>query len=213
MKILFSLLICLLMLLSCTTKSTKPEYAFVKPLPSEIDLSNLENVEAFAEFNVSDINWEDRTITLDVYDYLRFDSAEVNNLQVGDTIYLANNTRSHVHVKDTIIVDTIITHMWYDITVYGTKGPAIAFDDLYHKGYYISHSNVCVGDIIFTKLGRVTLPFSDDLCVVVKIESDSITENQQLWFENRKYGRDFWVNDTRVQIENGVIKVIYDDLF
>ena len=69
---------------------TAPETLRATPLPQTIDTNNLpEDCTLFASFEYGDINAEENTITVKVYDYELFDMVDISMLGEGDTIVLS----------------------------------------------------------------------------------------------------------------------------
>lgn len=136
-----------------TTQEVSGEAKTVEPLPSDIDMNNLQDCTVAVSFDKSDLTEENGTYQLHVtvQDYEKFDMVDISTLQVGDTLVIDGN---QVKVDTLERTDTGVVKingeiedggicLWTDSDgVYYEMG----FDD--YKSYY--------------EVGEITLPLAAD---------------------------------------------------
>ncbi len=175
---------------------TAPETLRVSPLPQTIDINNLpEDCTLFASFEYGDLNAEENTLSVKVYDYELFDMVDISMLTEGDTIVLSG--------KD-MIIESIETNDSGLITINGgleeggtylrTDGDTVYFE-------------VGMNDMkTYRELGEITIPLSPDM--VYSVEEDygeepviySLEEFKNIPEERFSYHPHY----TKIHIENGV---------
>lgn len=194
------LLLCVLFV-GCTNSSNKEENLachFVKPIPANLNLSELKDVTTPALFSSSDFNWKDGTLAMTVFSIDCYDAKAIDQMQIGDSILFRN---------DTIIIDNIQKDKILTINggieyggVYLTQNDS----DSYRVQLMDDHPQ-------YSELGKVQLPLSKDLTIIDCGDNptdpyDTIRTNHKQWLDNvKEYKRDFSELNTRVKIENGVI--------
>lgn len=174
-----------------------PEGRFVAPLPSGISSENIENAFVPARFKVSDFNWDENTLTMEVLSEDLYDVVDVCQLSAGDTI---------LYMGDVIVVDSIRRNgnlleingglgekggAWLQAYEGGTWR-AVQFDD---------HS-------VYSKVGKVKVPVSDDFVIVdcgefYEDPYDTVRIDRRQYLETcRDY---FFELNTRVLVEDGKV--------
>ena len=198
MRQLSLIALCVFALVGCTVKDTKLEHAFIKPIPSNINLSAIKDATIPAVFSISNFNWSEKSLSMTVYSIDLYDSTEISKLQLGDTILFRN---------DKIIVDKIEKGKYLTINggiEYG--GVELA---AYERGTY--RVQLMDDNPQYTKEGKVQLPLSDSFTIIDCGDNpedpyDTIRTNHRQRLENMKeYKHDFIELNTRVKIENGKI--------
>ena len=198
MKQLSLIALCVFALVGCTVKDTKQEHAFIKPIPSNINLSAIKDATIPAVFSISDFNWSEKSLSMTIYSIDLYDSTEISKLQLGDTILFRN---------DKIIVDKIENGKYLTINggiEYGGVELAAYEGGTYRVQLMDDHPQ-------YTKEGKVQLPLSDSFTIIDCGDNpedpyDTIRTNHRQRLENMKeYKHDFIELNTRVKIENGKI--------
>ena len=202
MKKHISLALCALALAACTSKETKSEHAFIKPLSMSTELSEyVKNAEVPATFSTSDFNWMGGNLEMTVYSEDLYDTVELHQMNVGDTL-LFNG--------DTIIVNKIEGES--DLTINGGIEEGGAYLVPNEGGTY--RALLMDDHSAYTKLGKVQLPLSEQFTIIDCGDNptdpyDTIRTDQKLYLENvKEYKREFNELNTRVQVEDGIITCI-----
>ena len=194
-----SILVIFTILASCSTK--KAEHKLITPLPSGIDVENLNDCMVPASFTSDDFNWMGGNLCMTVYNKDLYDAVEVSQMQVGDTlIYDAYpivikkivETDGGVEINDGQIDEGGCCLVANEGGTYVAKG----WDD--HATYTeIGKAEVALAEnFVFINCGE----FPNDA-------SDTIRAEQKLYIENLK-NTEFHSLNTLVTIENGMITEI-----
>ncbi len=190
----------------------------VAPLPPRADLGNLTNDTLAAAFTVDDFDWSARTLKLEVYSADRYDAAAVEGLVAGDTIVYDGNAC----VVDSVEVDSVKVYDIEDkgtarfvksVSVYVNGNPddgaqLVKSDD---GTYYFTQ--VENGYELYTKVGTVTLPLSDDLTVSDGYGNESpldspktVTAGVRQYLEGPEdISREFGPINTEVMLRDGKV--------
>ncbi len=188
----------------------------VVPLPPRADLGNLTNDTLAAAFTSDDFDWSARTLKLEVYSADRYDAAAVEGLVAGDTIVYDGNAC----VVDSVVVDSYEVYDIEDdtkfvksVSVYVNGNPddgaqLVKSDD---GAYYFTQ--VENGYELYTKVGTVTLPLSDDLTVSDAYGNESpldspktVTAGVRQYLEGLEdISREFWTINTEVMLRDGKV--------
>lgn len=198
MKKLF-LLPVIALICACSQQPSEPQNKMIRPLQSNIDVDNLTDATLAATFTSDDFGWMGGNLTMTVYAEELYDSADVQHLQMGDTLLCAQDTIvvSQIEQKNgAIVVNGGIEEggAWLQPTNEGNYR-AVEMDD---------HS-------IYTKLGEVELPLNDNFTIIDCGENpqdpyDTIRDMQKLYLENLQDSRkNFTELNTRVTIKKGLI--------
>lgn len=170
----------------------------VKPLPDAIDAANLTDATVAASFDESAIETQDgkTCLTLQVYDYDRYDMVDISSLAEGSVIVAAGRDMT---------VDSVSEEGGRVLINGGLAkgGMTLATND---DGVYYE---LGVNDVLcYQEKGEVKLPLSD---------SFTLTDNSDPAKPNQTYGAEklselaasgFTASNTLVTIENGEITAI-----
>lgn len=161
--------------------ATGDEVLKVEPLPSALDVANLQDATVAASFDASCVHKTDDGTTLDltVYDYETFDMVDMSQLKGGDTIVIDG--------KD-VVVDSLDRSDTGMISINGGLEEG-GYDFWTNEDgvYYVTGLDDTKD---FRSLGTVTLPVSEN-CICT---DDSDLENA---------GKQFTLDDIESLTENG----------
>lgn len=181
---------------SCIAQS---ENKCVKPLPASVNIADIKDATVPAEFTSDDFNWMGSNLSMTVYEEDIYDAAEICFLAKGDTL---------IWNGDTLIVNEIEQRGGTKII---NKGIEEGGAELVSNGGGTFRGTSFNDHSTYTKLGKVTLPLSDNFTIIdcgeePSAPSDTISSGQKLYLEGLKdYRRTFTMLNTRVLIENGVV--------
>jgi hypothetical protein len=203
----------------------------IMPKKPSYSLNSLKNVVVPASFELSDFDWDKRTLTMTVYYEDLYDGKAVDKMRAGDTIIFDDRT---------IIVEKI---EWQDSLMVINDGPTgktchtreeekkerqridsikrangghYEYGALLEKKYNGEYRSVDDPSpfSVFHKMGKVTLPLSKDFVFINYKNNDEIDQydtirvNHQQYMESREFMVDFICCGTLVKIENGVVTSI-----
>ncbi len=174
----------------------------VLPLPSGLDVESLTDCTVPARFTVDDFNWMGGNLSLVAYNEDIYDALQLNQMEVGDTVYYDGRK---IKVETIENKDGVITvnggldqgGCWFQAYEGGTYR-AFQFDD---------HS-------LYSELGKAVLPLADNFMIIDCGEnfddpSDTVRTNQKLYLEQLKNHKcEFNELNTKVVVEKGVITEI-----
>lgn len=174
---------------------TAPETLRVSPLPQTIDINSLpEDCTLFASFEYADLNAEENTLSVKVYDYELFDMVDISMLTEGDTIVLSGEDMK---------INSIERNDMGLITINGgleEGGTYLRTDE--NTVYF----EVGMNDIkTYRELGEIVLPLSPDMVYSVEEEYGeepviySLDEFKNIPEERFSYHPHY----TKIQVENG----------
>lgn len=175
---------------------TAPETSRVTPLPQTIDINNLpEDCTLAVSFGYGDLDAEEKTLAVTVYDYELFDMVDVSMLREGDTIVLSG--------KD-MVIETIERNDMGLITINGgleEGGTYLKTDE--NTIYY----EIGMNDMkTYRELGEITIPLSPDM--VYSLEADYGEEPVICSLEDFKNLSEeeyyFTPHNTKIYVKNGV---------
>ena len=202
----------------------------IMPKKPSYSLNSLKNVVVPASFELSDFDWDKRTLTMTVYYEDLYDGKAVDKMRAGDTIIFNDRT---------IVVEKI---EWQDSLMVINDGPTgktchtreeekkerqridsikrangghYEYGALLEKKYNGEYRSVDDPSpfSVFHKMGKVTLPLSKDFVFFNYRDEDinqydTIRVNHRQYMESREFMVDFICCGTLVKIENGVITSI-----
>ena len=174
----------------------------VEPLPSSLDVSNLQDATVSASFDASGIHKDadGATLELTVYDYETFDMVDMSQLKGGDTIVIDG--------KD-VVVDSLERSDTGMISINGGLEEG-GYDFWTNEGgvYYVTGLDDTKD---FKSLGTVTLPVSEN-CVCTD-DSDLDNAGKQFTLDDveslTESGYGFIANNTTVTVAGGEITEIH----
>lgn len=203
----------------------------IMPKKPSYSLNSLKNVVVPASFELSDFDWDKRTLTMTVYYEDLYDGKAVDKMRAGDTIIFDDRT---------IIVEKI---EWQDSLMIINDGPTgktchtreevekerqridsikrangghYEYGALLEKKYNGEYRSVDDPSpfSVFHKMGEITLPLSKDFVFFNYRDGEDINQydtvrvNHLQYMESREFMVDFICCGTLVKIENGVITSI-----
>lgn len=171
----------------------------VKPLPASVNIAAIKDATVPADFTVDDFKWMGSNLSMTVYEEDIYDAPEVCSLAKGDTL---------IWNGDTIIVNEVEQR---GATKVINKGIEEGGAELAPNGGGTFRGTLFDDHSTYTKLGKVTLPLSDNFTITDCGEfpttpSKTISADQKQYLEGLKdYKRTFTCLNTRVLVENGVV--------
>lgn len=174
----------------------------IAPLPSGLDLENLQDCTVPAKFTVDDFRWMGGNLTMTVYSQNLYDAVEISLMQVGDTL---------VYRSEPGVVERI-SESGGCLDINGGLDEGGCCLAGYEGGTYIARD--WDDHATYTSLGSVQLPLSEDFVIIdcgldPQDPVDTIRTGQKLYLENLKDSRrEFFSLNTRVTVENGLITEI-----
>lgn len=184
----------------CSSIKQKPKR--ISPIPATYTVSALNNCTIPTSFTSDDFNWMGGNLRATIYRETFYTSDDIKSMQLGDTL---------VYEGKPMVVKKIEKESG-TISINGgvEEGGAWLNPDKnmrYRATTLDDHS-------IYDELGKAEMPLAEDFTVVDCGENptdpyDTIRTGQKIYIESLKdYKREFWPTDTRVRIENGVVKEI-----
>lgn len=182
--------------------ATGEEALKVEPLPSSLDVNNLQDATVSASFDASGIHKEADGTTLDltVYDYETFDMVDMSQLKAGDTIVIDG---------ENVVVDSLDRSDTGMISINGGLEEG-GYDFWTNEDgvYYVTGLDDTKD---FKSLGTVTLPVSEN-CVCTD-DSDLENPGKQFTLDDveslTESGYGFIPNSTTVTVTGGEITEIH----
>ena len=203
----------------------------IMPKKPSYSLNSLKNVVVPASFELSDFDWDKRTLTMTVFYEDLYDRKAVDKMRAGDTIIFNDRT---------IVVEKI---EWQDSLMVINDGPTgktchtreeekkerqridsikrangghYEYGALLEKKYNGEYRSVDDPSpfSVFHKMGEITLPLSKDFVFFNYRDGEDINQydtvrvNHLQYMESREFMVDFICCGTLVKIENGVITSI-----
>lgn len=178
------------------------ESRLIVPLPSGIDLENIQDCTIPAAFSPIDFDWNHGKLTLTAYNMDLYDVVDISQMKVGDTIFFDHNK----HLVSQI--DTLSEG--FDING-GIENGGCSLK-AHEGGTYRGLS--CDDHATYTKLGSIQIPISDTFTIIdcglnPQDPYDTIRLNQKTYIQNLKDSRpDFHPLNTIVTIQNGSVTEI-----
>lgn len=191
-----------ILMCSCSNNAQKPEHKLITPLPAAVDIDDLQDCTIPVHFSSDNFNWMGGNLSMTVYNMDLYDAADISQMQAGDTIVYEGNPM----VINSIAETNGGIEINGGIEEYGCcLAP-------YEGGTYVARN--WDDHATYTKLGNAEVALAEDFVIVDCGEfpddpSDTIRNDQKLYIENLKNGRDgFFELNTRVTITDGMITEI-----
>lgn len=177
-------------------------HKIIAPLPSGLDVDNLQDCTVPAVFTSDDFLWIGGRLRMTVYSMDLYDAVDISQLQVGDTLMYAGEPMAIETIEENngkLVINGDIDNGGCCLAGFeGGTYVARGWDD--HATY--------------TKLGAAEPALADDFVIIDCGEfptdpADTIRTGQRLYLETlRDSRREFFTLNTLVTIENGMITSI-----
>lgn len=192
--------ILLVMLAACSQVAEKPaaRHSTVAPLPSGIDIESLSDAMVPARIDIDQINWDEGTISFQVFSKDLYDAVEISQLAAGDT--LAFNGSGIV--IDSIAREGSMVRINGGIEMGGAE--LIADEGGTYRGLmFDDHST-------YSSLGTVTLPLAENFTLSDCGENPTdpqrtISKDIKKYLEEDDTDKNFYCLNTTVHVENGKV--------
>lgn len=183
----------------CTIEDLADSYRLIAPLPSAIDINNLQDCTVPAAFSPDDFDWMGGNLTMNVYSKDLYDAVEIATMQAGDTLIYDSGR----------MVIRMIEERDGGLDINGgldEGGCCLAGNE----------GGTCVArnwdtHATYTRLGKAEVALAEDFVIIdcgdfPTDPADTIRTGQKLYIEKMKTSRpDFFQLNTRVTIENGMV--------
>lgn len=183
--------------------SQKSDYKRIDPLPAGVSIEKLQNCTVPAAFSPKDFNWMGGNLSMTVYNQDLYDAVAISQMRVGDTILYSG--------EPMVVSKFEETRGGIDINGGLDEGGCCLAPN--EGGTYVARE--WDDHATYTQLAKTELALAEDFVIIDCGEfpndpNDTIRNGQKLYIENLKGGRDdFFPLNTRVTIQNGVIKEIH----
>ena len=200
------------------------------PKKPSYSLNSLKNVVVPASFELSDFDWDKRTLTMTVYYEDLYDGKAVDKMRAGDTIIFDDRTIivEKIEWQDSLMVindgptgktchtrEEVEKERQRIDSIKRANGGHYEYGALLEKKYNGEYRSVDDPSpfSVFHKMGKVTLPLSKDFVFFNYRDEDinqydTVRVNHLQYMESREFMVDFICCGTLVKIENGVITSI-----
>lgn len=177
-------------------------HRFIAPLPSGLDVDNLQDCTVPASFTADDFRWMGGNLRMVVYSKDLYDAVEISQMQVGDTL---------IYMGEPMVVETIEeTRGGLDINGgIEYNGCCLAG---YEGGTYVARN--MDDHATYTKLGAAEVALAENFVIIDCGEfptdpSDTVRTGQKLYLEGlRNSRRGFFPLNTEVTVEKGMVTEI-----
>lgn len=174
----------------------------IAPLPSGIDVDNLQNCTVPASFSVSDFRWMGGNLRMTVFGKDLYDAVDISLIDFYDTLIYESKpmiVRSFREVRGELLVNGGLDEG--GCTLAGYEG-----------GTYVAHE--WDDHATYSELGTAEVALAEDFVIIDCGEfpnepADTIRTGQKQYLESLEgYRREFFPLNTLVTIENGMITEI-----
>lgn len=178
------------------------DHKLIAPLPSGLDIQDLEDCTVPAAFTSDDFRWMGGNLRMTVYSKDLYDAVEISRMQVGDTL---------VYTGEPMVIESI-EELHGGIAINGDIDNGGCCLAGYEGGTYVTRN--WDDHATYTKLGTAEVALADDFVIIDCGEfptdpADTIRTGQKLYLESLKDSRrEFFSLNTLVTIENGMITEI-----
>lgn len=178
------------------------DHKLIAPLPSGLDIQDLEDCTVPAAFTSDDFRWMGGNLRMTVYSKDLYDAVEISRMQVGDTL---------VYTGEPMVIESI-EELHGGIAINGDIDNGGCCLAGYEGGTYVARN--WDDHATYTKLGTAEVAMADDFVIIDCGEfptdpADTIRTGQKLYLESLKDSRrEFFSLNTLVTIENGMITEI-----
>ena len=202
----------------------------IMPKKPSYSLNSLKNVVVPASFELSDFDWDKRTLTMTVYYEDLYDGKAVDKMRAGDTIIFDDRTIivEKIEWQDSLMIindgptgracyssEEVKKEQQRIDSIKRANGGHYEYGALLEKKFNGEYRSVDDPSpfSVFHKMGKVTLPLSKNFVFFNYRDEDinqydTIRVNHQQYMESREFMVDFICCGTLVKIENGVITSI-----
>lgn len=170
----------------------------ISPLPSGIELNKMDGYTVRASFTTDDFNWRGGNLSFTAYDDILYDSADIANIKVGDTLVTDNGETVIETIEKQDSGYIFINSDKDDICIAPNEGGT----------YYLAHMDDIHGVV---EVGTAEVPLADDVkftdCTsepgeVVEVPSDDI----KIYLDELEdFRATFYYADTTLRVEGGQI--------
>ena len=203
----------------------------IMPKKPSYSLNSLKNVVVPASFELSDFDWDKRTLTMTVYYEDLYDGKAVDKMRAGDTIIFDDRTIivEKIEWQDSLMIindgptgracyssEEVKKEQQRIDSIKRANGGHYEYGALLEKKYNGEYRSVDDPSpfSVFHKMGEITLPLSKDFVFFNYRDGEDINQydtirvNHRQYMESREFMVDFICCGTLVKIENGVITSI-----
>lgn len=178
------------------------DYRLIAPLPSGLDVDNLENCTVPAKFTSEDFRWMGGNLRMTIYSKDLYDAVDISQMQVGDTL---------IYTGKPMIIETI-EEVNGALAINGDIDNGGCCLVGYEGGTYVARN--WDDHATYTETGVAELALADDFVIIdcgdfPTDPLDTIRTGQKLYLETLKNShREFFPLNTLITIENGMITEI-----
>ena len=203
----------------------------IMPKKPSYSLNSLKNVVVPASFELSDFDWDKRTLTMTVYYEDLYDGKAVDKMRAGDTIIFDDRTIivEKIEWQDSLMIindgptgracyssEEVKKEQQRIDSIKRANGGHYEYGALLEKKYNGEYRSVDDPSpfSVFHKMGEITLPLSKDFVFFNYRDGEDINQydtvrvNHLQYMESREFMVDFICCGTLVKIENGVVTSI-----
>lgn len=178
------------------------DYKLIAPLPSGLDLDNLQDCTVPASFTSDDFRWMGGNLRMTVYSKDLYDAVEISGMQVGDTL---------LYASEPMVVESIAeVNGAMDINGGLDEGGCCLAG--YEGGTYVAR--IWDDHATYTELGKVGMALAEDFVIIdcgdfPDEPAYTLSIGQKQYLESLEgYKRKFFQLNTLVTIQNGMITEI-----
>lgn len=178
------------------------DHKLIAPLPSGLDIEDLEYCTVPAAFTSDDFRWMGGNLRMTVYSKDLYDAVEISRMQLGDTL---------VYTGEPMVIESI-EELHGGIAINGDIDNGGCCLAGYEGGTYVARN--WDDHATYTKLGTAEVALADDFVIIDCGEfptdpADTIRTGQKLYLESLKDSRrEFFSLNTLVTIEKGMVTEI-----
>ena len=178
------------------------DYRLIAPLPSGLDVDNLENCTVPAKFTSEDFRWMGGNLRMTIYSKDLYDAVDISQMQVGDTL---------IYTGKPMIIETI-EEVNGALAINGDIDNGGCCLVGYEGGTYVARN--WDDHATYTEKGVAELALADDFVIIdcgdfPTDPLDTVRTDQKLYLETLKNShREFFPLNTLITIENGMITEI-----
>lgn len=178
------------------------DHKLIAPLPSGLDIEDLEDCTVPAAFTSDDFRWMGGNLRMTVYSKDLYDAVEISRMQLGDTL---------VYTGEPMVIESI-EELYGGIAINGDIDNGGCCLAGYEGGTYVARN--WDDHATYTKLGTAEVALADDFVIIDCGEfptdpADTIRTGQKLYLESLKDSRrEFFSLNTLVTIEKGMVTEI-----
>lgn len=182
--------------------SQNASHKLITPLPSGIEVSNMQDCTVEAAFCADDFLWMGGNLRMTVFSQDLYDIVDIHQMQVGDTLIYAGQP----------LVINSIDKADGCININGGLDQGGCCLVGYEGGTYIARN--WDDHATYSKLGQAEVPLAENFVIIdcgmePNDPIDTIRAEQKLYIESLENSRrEFFQLNTKVTIENGMVTEI-----